>query len=302
MGLFPYAIGLSWIAEVFVSVQTPTSTNKEKLSLLIPTARYLLFKEHRISSCFVPSHYRRSTLPLPEIMASLVIFDFDGTLFDTHTSISHCMKLTFDALLPDNAPKETEIQRYISTGAGLSDTFRALQPSAVTNFNEEAEACWTAKYREFYAEHGQPLIRAFPGARDLLEHLRTANIPVAIVSNKGVSAVVTALENNNLLEYIPTDLIIGDKTAGATRKPDTASYEKVLVPILKEKYGIHSIDASQVLEVGDTVADIQFARNIGGKSCWCRYGYGDKVECQNLRPDYIVDSLVDVIPLVAKTQ
>jgi phosphoglycolate phosphatase len=39
-------------------------------------------------------------------MTTLVIFDFDGTLFDTHESISQSIKLTFDALLPDQAPPQ----------------------------------------------------------------------------------------------------------------------------------------------------------------------------------------------------
>lgn len=232
-------------------------------------------------------------------MTSLVIFDFDGTLFDTHESISHSIKLTFEAVVPQHALKESDILHYISTGTGLSDTFKALHPSPA-EFTAEEEARWTAKYRQVYAEHGQPLIKAFPGARELLDHLRSEDIPVAIVSNKGVSAVVTALENNNMIEFFPQVLIVGDKTPGATRKPDTASYEKVLVPALEKEYGLSSIDASTVLEVGDTVADIQFARNIGGKSCWCRFGYGDKTLCEDLKPDYTVDSLLEVIPLVSK--
>lgn len=57
-----------------------------------------------------------------ETMASLVVFDFDGTLFDTQQSISHSIKLTFDALSPTQSPSESEVQRYISSGTGLSDT------------------------------------------------------------------------------------------------------------------------------------------------------------------------------------
>lgn len=227
-------------------------------------------------------------------MFSLVIFDFDGTLFDTHESIVHSIQLTFKAL-SQTVPPSASILRYISAGTGLSDTFRALHP----DLTSEEEAKWEAEYRANYAEHGQPLIRAFPGARELLTHLREAKIPIAIVSNKGAAAITTALQNNGLSEFFPADLIVGDKTPGATRKPDLASYDKVLVPALKEKYGIAELSPASVLEVGDTIPDIQFAKNIGGKSCWCRFGYGDKEECEKLQPDYIVDSLLEVIPLVS---
>lgn len=230
-------------------------------------------------------------------MASLVIFDFDGTLFDTHQSISHSIKLTFDALSPTQSPSESEVQRYISSGTGLSDTFRALTSSVGVAFDKDAEAEWTAKYREVYASDGQPLVRPFPGAKKLLQHLAARGIPVAIVSNKGVAAVATALARSGLADYVPRELIVGDRTPGATRKPDPSSYTAVLLPAIRQVHGVASLDASKVLEVGDTVADVQFARNIGAKSCWCRFGYGDAKACAELEPDYVVDTLEQVISI-----
>ncbi|KAB8254028.1 HAD-like domain-containing protein [Aspergillus pseudonomiae] len=226
---------------------------------------------------------------------TLAIFDFDGTLFDTHESISQTIKLTFEALLPAHAPPQPEVHRLIASGAGLSDTFRALHPDPATFALHET--AWIEKYRALYATHGQLLIKAFPGAHTLLAELQAHTVPIAIVSNKGVAAVKTALERNGLAGYVPEDLIIGDKTPGAQRKPDPASFVDVLVPILEEKFGV-KVAADGVLVVGDTVADIQFARNIGGKVCWCRYGYGDRTACEGLGPDYVVDSLGEVVGII----
>ncbi|KAL6901359.1 HAD-like domain-containing protein [Trichoderma evansii] len=239
-------------------------------------------------------------------MKKLVIFDFDGTLFDTHASISHCIKLTFDALLPagQETPSEIEIHRLISSGAGLQDTFRTLQPSGSAaaeklQWTTELEERWIATYRDLYAQHGQPLIKPFPLAVELLHRLREAGVVISIISNKGVAAVVTALNGNGLGGAVDEELIVGDKTPGATRKPDTASFTNVLLPKLKDaKYGISELEGIEsgrdVLVVGDTVADIQFAANIGAKSVWCRYGYGDRNACESLKPDYTVDSLAEV--------
>ncbi|WYZ36508.1 hypothetical protein EsH8_II_000014 [Colletotrichum jinshuiense] len=227
----------------------------------------------------------------------LVIFDFDGTLFDTHQSISHCIKLTFDKLLPAEAPPKNEIQKMISSGAGLKETFATLHPTP-SSFDEDE---WTATYRSLYAEHGQPLIAPFPDAAELLRTLKARNIPVAIVSNKGVAAVETALERNGLGGLVPTDLIVGDKTPGASRKPDTGSYVNVLVPALRAHVVTDGFDqATGVLVVGDTEADIRFATNIGGgsKSVWCRYGYGDRANCEKLMPTFTVDSLKEVEAIV----
>ncbi|KAK2873335.1 hypothetical protein FQN49_002431 [Arthroderma sp. PD_2] len=232
-------------------------------------------------------------------MTSLAIFDFDGTLFDTHESIEQSIKLTFEALLPAHVPPQSEIHSLIASGAGLSDTFRVLHPS-VEAYTAAADE-WTAKYREVYATHGQLLIKAFPGAKEILDDLKTYGIPIAIVSNKGVAAVKTALERNGMAGYVPEDLIIGDSTPGAQRKPDPTNFTDILMPTLKTQYGVVDINASRVLVIGDTVADIQFARNIGGRACWCRYGFGDQDACRNMDPDLIVDSLLEVAASIRST-
>jgi phosphoglycolate phosphatase len=232
-------------------------------------------------------------------MISLAIFDFDGTLFDTHESISQTIKLTFDALHPGHAPPQTEIHRLISSGAGLADTFQALHPTP-SEFTPTVEEEWIDRYRALYTTHGQLLIKAFPGAKDLLAELNAHKVAIAIVSNKGVAAVKTTLERNGLEGYVHEDLIIGDKTPGAKRKPDPASFVDVLVPVLREKYGLGNVDPASVLVVGDTVADLQFAKNIGSKGCWCRYGYGDREACQKAGPDFVVDSLGEVVNIIKK--
>ncbi|KAJ5871262.1 uncharacterized protein N7529_003615 [Penicillium soppii] len=229
-------------------------------------------------------------------MTDLTIFDFDGTLFDTHESISQTIKLTFDALLPTHNPPQSEIHRLIASGTGLTDTFTTLHPTPV-EFTPAVENEWIEKYRALYATHGQLLIKAFPGAKDLLTELNALKIPIAIVSNKGVAAVRTALERSGLSGYVPEDLIIGDKTPGAKRKPDPSSFADVLVPTLRQNYGVE-VEAGKVLVIGDTVADLQFARNIQSKVCWCRYGYGDREACEALEADYVVDSLRDIAGII----
>ncbi|KAF5661174.1 phosphoglycolate phosphatase [Fusarium circinatum] len=226
--------------------------------------------------------------------AQLVIFDFDGTLFDTHQAISHSIKLTFDLLLPASAPVKSEVQKLIGSGLGLREVLQALHTSP-DSFDEGE---WTSTYRRFYNDEGQKLVSAFPGAKALLNRLHERKVPVAIVSNKGVAAVETALKNNGI-DTIPGDLIVGDKTPGATRKPDTGSFEKVLLPALKVR-GFATLDASKTLVVGDTEADVKFAANIGAKSVWCRYGYGERSACEKLEPHFAVDSLDEVAGIVDK--
>ncbi|KAF2664393.1 HAD-like protein [Microthyrium microscopicum] len=189
---------------------------------------------------------------------------------------------------------DVDVHRLISSGAGLNETFRTLHPDPAAFSADEDK--WITQYRQVYTAHGQPLIKSYPGAKEILEHLKASNIAVAIISNKGVSAVKTALENNGLFDCLPAEFIIGDNTPGAMRKPHPGSFEDVLVPLLIAR-GVQ-VEPKDVLVVGDTVADLKFAGNIGCRACWCRYGYGDKKECQDLKPAFTVDSLVEIKAII----
>lgn len=225
----------------------------------------------------------------------LVIFDFDGTLFDTHQAIAHSITRAFQTLLPEHSPANAEVQRLIGSGMGLQDALNTLHPTP-GSFNEED---WTSTYRRIYNDEGQQLVKPFDGAQKLLDLLQTRKVPMAIVSNKGVAAVMTALQNHDLGGYIPEALIVGDKTPGATRKPDVGSYTNVLVPALRKIGSISNIEELNVLVVGDTEADLRFASNINGaKSVWCRYGYGSQEGCEKLQPDFTIDSLAQIEQLL----
>lgn len=223
-------------------------------------------------------------------MYKLVIFDFDGTIFDTYDAIEHSVLLTFDSLLPGFTPPADQVRQLVSTGGSPGNTFRSLHPDLAT-FDEDA---WVRKYRELYAAHGQQRAKPFPGAEQLLRSLRERNVPVVIISNKGVEALKSALTKTGLLGYFPGPFILGDGIPGVTRKPDPSSFTDVILPRLQEVYGEQE---GEVLVVGDTRTDIQFARNIGAKVCWCRYGQGDGEECARLEPDYTIDAVGDVLEI-----
>jgi phosphoglycolate phosphatase len=213
----------------------------------------------------------------------LAIFDFDGTLCATHDAIVHCIGLSFEHH-GRKAPSSSRIHETISRGIGLADTFRALDAAGADD-NDVLDA-WVRIYREYYnSDHGRSRTYLFPDARSVLQAISRAGICIVVVSNKGERAIQIALEQFQITPFV--SLLVCDRP-GAKMKPDPACFTEIIQPAL----GV--IPPDQTIVIGDTVADIQFARNIGARSCWASYGYGEPAQCCALAPDNVLSSLTEL--------
>lgn len=130
-------------------------------------------------------------------------------------------------------------------------------------------------------------------------------IPCAIVSNKGIAAVRDVLKRHELSSLI--ELVVGDgEPVGCPRKPDPGSWNLVVKPFFEQgtplRAGLRGLQGGEVLVVGDTEADIMYARNIGARSMWCSYGYGTREKCLALEPDWVVGGLHEVVALLPGNQ
>lgn len=235
----------------------------------------------------------------------VVIFDFDGTLFDTHESIAHTLAITFSQFLPPDVspPSEAAIAASISAGLSLPQTMKQLYPSSPSIPALDAVLLdkLLVEYRSLYKTHGNPLIKPFPHVYELLSDLQAQSVPCAILSNKGIAAVRHVLAVNNLSSLV--ELVVGDgEPANSPRKPDPGSWTMTIKPAFEQqtatRSGIIDLRATDVLVVGDTAADIMYAQNIGARSVWCSYGYGDQEKCRTLKPDFIVKNLDEVKALL----
>lgn len=221
-------------------------------------------------------------------MIRLVLLDFDGTLCVTHEAIGHCLVETMRhyGLAP---PDGEAIMRTIRSGVGLSETFAAL--TAAEGLGELDPGDLVVTYRELYnGGIAEARTRLFPGTREALAALGTRGIRLAVLSNKGEVAVRSALARFDLIGLV--DLVVCE-TPGVPKKPDPASYHRFVRPAFPD------IAGAETLVVGDTVADIRYAANIGAFSCWARYGYGHDEECTGLAPNATIASISELPELLA---
>jgi phosphoglycolate phosphatase len=211
----------------------------------------------------------------------LAIFDFDGTLFDTRRAIAHCIQRTFD-VRGQARPPATAISRTVSQGIGLEDTFSRLLPAGNPQLSHLP--LWVTTYRCLYKDEGEQQVRPFGDVGSLLSKLKNSGTQIAVVSNKGAAAVHHALDAFNLAVHV--SLVVGD-TPGMAKKPDPMCFEQVIRPHFGKEVCMEAV------VIGDTAADIKFARNIGAHACWARYGYGDTEECAALLPEMTIMAIED---------
>jgi phosphoglycolate phosphatase len=209
-----------------------------------------------------------------------LVFDFDGTLADTHHAIATCLSRTFD-YHGAGAPSLASVRATI--GSTLPDSLVRLgAPLADVNV-------WVDTYRRIYAEEGTAATVLYPGACEVLGALAGDGIPVAVVSNKGGRAIHDVFARSGM-SRLPVKVFAAD-TSHHT-KPD---------PLLMHKEVLGAwpgVSPGDLLVVGDTRTDIVFAQRAGADICWVTYGYGNADECRRLAPTYTVDELVDLLDIV----
>jgi phosphoglycolate phosphatase len=224
-------------------------------------------------------------MPAPKF--DLVLIDFDGTLGATRAAIAHCVKATL-LEVTGSAPSDSSVLEVISSGAGLEDTFRTLIKGTL---DLDSVSQLIKSYRARYDVEGDPRTTMFPGWRDVLSALSRLGVAAVVVSNKGIKSVLSAVNQFGIADRVA--LVIGD-TPGIPTKPDPAVFHALIQPRYPE------VERERILVVGDTDADIRFARNIEAASCWASYGYGRREVCSALKPDYTIESPSSLLKVIAE--
>ncbi|WP_371998968.1 HAD family hydrolase (plasmid) [Tistrella mobilis] len=203
-----------------------------------------------------------------------LLIDFDGTLFDTRDAIR--LSLAALAELHGQAPFAPDaVNAVIDAGLTLDDMLRQLMPE----LGDDRRASRAEDYRRIYnGGVGVRASRPYPELAATLDRIAAAGIEMILVSNKGEVSIRDALDHHGLDGYF-RDLI------GLAGKPDTAAFRRRIAPHMA------ATDAAAVMVVGDTPADLLYARAIGAHGCWARYGYGAEAACRALAPAATINRL-----------
>ncbi len=170
-----------------------------------------------------------------------VVFDLDGTIADTEPLVLGCMLETINA--HGHLVDEELLLRYIGPPLPVM-LFNMLGLSA-----EQAQPIYL-DYLSRYEESYMPRTRPLPGAEPLLDALREAEVPMAVVTNKREDAGRKTVELLGWSDRFRT--IIGADTASEP-KPHPA-------PLLHALEILDGVPETSAM-VGDTESDMGAGRN-----------------------------------------
>ena len=185
----------------------------------------------------------------------LIVFDWDGTLFDSTTLIVRCIQ---DACRDVGTAVPSDEDAAYVIGLGLHDALRHAAPGLAAERYPELGV----RYRHHYFARQHELV-LFPGTLEMLQALRERQHLLAVATGKGRRGLDEALAHSQL-----AGLFDATRTADETRsKPDP-----LMLHELMREFGVAP---ARTLMIGDTTHDLQLAANAGTPCVAVGYGAHD---------------------------
>ena len=217
---------------------------------------------------------------MPTRRFDLIVFDWDGTLFDSTRLIARCIQAAC-ADLGAAVPSDRDASYVI--GLGLADALRHAAPDVPSErYRELAE-----RYRHHYLASEDEIV-LFDGTLEMLRALKERNHWLAIATGKTRRGLEAALDASPL-----RGLFDATRTADETRgKPDPMMLHELM----------HELGAtpSRTLMVGDTTHDLQLAANAGCASVAVSFGAHGHDEFAAHAPLHVARSTAELAAWLAE--
>lgn len=197
----------------------------------------------------------------------LIIFDFDGTLFDTKKDIAmalnHALKKSGLQVLDENSI-------WKMTGNGTP----ALVKRALGDMSDKTFEKILNETINYYQKHSADFAKPVDNVEIFLKE--TDRIPKAIISNKYRYFIEQILEKFSFSHYFKE---IYGREDFETNKPEPEPLLYVL-----DKF---RANRDRTVYIGDTVVDVIFSKNAGVRSCIIPSGASSLEEIIIEDPDII---------------
>ena len=221
----------------------------------------------------------QSTSATPLHRRRAYFFDLDGTLIDSLADISAALNAARAELGMSPAPAD-QVKSWV--GDGLPTLCRRSAP----DLDDKLLSHLVQRAAHHY--NMRPVIHTatYSNILQLLNLLQSRQAPMAVLSNKPHALAVEIVVR---LELAPFFAAIRGSRCEEDRKPNPRSALEIA-----ESLRIAPLDTYLV---GDSVVDIQTARNAGMKSVAVAWGFQDRDVLEAARPDFFVMDPLEIASL-----
>lgn len=210
----------------------------------------------------------------------LIVFDWDGTLVNTIDWIVHCLQKAGEHcgyLAPEpQAAKDT-------IGLSIENAVQALYPSANNATNDKL----VASYSQAYFSKQLTQDDFFPGVYNMLVKLKNTGYQLAVATGKTRAGLTHALAATGT-EALFNITRCADETAS---KPDP----KMLHEIMQHT----QTSPTQTLMVGDSIYDLQMARNANVPSIGVACGANSHESLQQYDPLLCLQQATELLTFIS---
>lgn len=205
-------------------------------------------------------------------MIKAVVFDLDGTLLNTLTSLAGCYNRVLGAAGYPTHP-ESAYRHFI--GDGARKCVERCLPASERD-QKTIEYLLEQQQRD-YAEHWQRDVSLYPGIEALLIELRSRELPLAVLSNKDHPFVQQCIG-----QFFPpnTFAAIQGFESKIPHKPDPSGAQAIVNRL--------NLASDEVVLVGDTAVDIATAKAASMLSVGVLWGFRDWQELTDAGADHII--------------
>jgi phosphoglycolate phosphatase len=211
---------------------------------------------------------------MPTRRFDLIVFDWDGTLFDSTRLIARCIQAAC-VDVGTTVPSDRDASYVI--GLGLADALRHAAPELPRERHREL----AERYRHHYHARLDDIV-LFDGTLPMLQALKARNHWLGVATGKNRAGLDDALRRSSLGDLFDATRC-ADETAS---KPDP----RMLNELMRE---LGSTPA-RTLMIGDTTHDLQLAANAGCASVAVSFGAHAHGEFSSFRPLHVAATTAEL--------
>ena len=207
-------------------------------------------------------------------MIKYVLFDFDGTVYDTAEGITKSIRWALNKRGMD--AELQELRKFV--GPPLAEKFVEIY-----HFTMEEALEMVRVFRERYSPIGLFESAPFPGIRELLLSLKAAGLVTGVATSKPQNMAEELIGRSGLTDCF--DIVVGSFIG-----PNNDKKWEILTRAM-EALGASKEDT---VLVGDTKYDVAGAKICGIPCIGVRWGYASPGELEEAGADIIFDSMKEL--------